>query len=351
MKGPDFIVEMANENYLQLVDKKEASFVGKPLFESLPEVKDIVEPLLKSVLETGMPYHANELEIKLERFGKKQLAYFNLVYQPLRNNDGSITGVMAVAYEVTNQVQARFALQQNQENFSNLVMQSPIAMTIWRGRDYIIELANDVLVKKIWRKEAHEVMGKKALEVFPELIDQKYPALLDKVFSEGIVHRETEAVAYVQGNDGMKKFYLDFEYSPLFEKDGSISGIMITVNDVTQKVEARQLLEDAEERMRLAAEGTGLATWDLNLQTNSIIYSPGLTVNFGFPENTVITHAEMRAMIDPADLRDIVEPAFDLALETGVYFYEARVAHPNKTLHWIRTQGKVYFENGQANFS
>jgi len=345
MKGPDFIVEMANENYLQLVDKKEASFVGKPLFESLPEVKDIVEPLLKSVLETGMPYHANELEIKLERFGKKQLAYFNLVYQPLRNNDGSITGVMAVAYEVTNQVQARFALQQNQENFSNLVMQSPIAMTIWRGRDYIIELANDVLVKKIWRKEAHEVMGKKALEVFPELIDQKYPALLDKVFSEGIVHRETEAVAYVQGNDGMKKFYLDFEYSPLFEKDGSISGIMITVNDVTQKVEARQLLEDAEERMRLAAEGTGLATWDLNLQTNSIIYSPGLTVNFGFPENTVITHAEMRAMIDPADLRDIVEPAFDLALETGVYFYEARVAHPNKTLHWIRTQGKVYFDN------
>ena len=208
----------------------------------------------------------------LNRFGKKQSAYFNLVYQPLRESDGTITGVMAIANEVTAQVEAKFALKESKEKFSNMVMQSPIAMTTWRGKDYIIEIANEAMMKKIWRKEPHEVIGKKALEVFPELFDQKYPALLEKVFTDGIVYRENESVAYVQGNDGMKKFYLDFEYSPLFEKDGSISGIMITVNDVSLKVEARQQLEDAEERLRLAAEGTGLATWDLNLANKAILF-------------------------------------------------------------------------------
>ena len=347
MKGPQFIVEMANEAYLQLVDKKEETFVGKPILESLPEVKEVVEPLLTSVLTTGIPYHANELEIMLNRFGKKQPAFFNLVYQPLRESDGTIMGVMAIANDVTAQVEAKFALKESKEKFSNLVMQSPIAMTTWRGKDYVIEIANETMMKNIWRKEPHEVIGKKAMDVFPELFDQKFPALLNKVYTDGIVYRENESVAYVRGNDGMKKFYLDFEYSPLFEKDGSISGIMITVNDVSLKVAARLQLEDAEERLRLAAEGTGLATWDLNLQNRHIIYSPRLAVLFGHPESTMITHPQMREQIHPDDVKTIVEPAFAKALETGEYFYEERVVHPDKTTRWIRTQGKVNFDENR----
>ncbi len=344
MRGPQFMVEMANDTYMQIVDRKEENFVGKSLFESLPEVKDAVEPLLNAVLNTGIPFFGNEFEVTLNRFGKKETAYFNFVYQPLRESDGEITGVMVIASDVTYQVEAKFSLLESQNKFSNMVLQSPIPMTIWRGKDYIIEIANDVLLKNIWRKEAHEVIGKKALEVFPELASQKYPALLNEVLIKGIVQRETESVAYVQGNDGMKKFYLDYEYSPLYEKDGTISGVMITANDVTQKVEVRQQLEDAEARMRLAAEGTGLATWDLDLQTMHIIYSPRLAVIFGHDESFILTHPQMREHIHPDDVRDIVEPAFDKALETGVYQYDARIAHPDKSIHWIRTQGKVVFD-------
>ncbi|MFT3934012.1 MAG: PAS domain-containing protein [Chitinophagaceae bacterium] len=347
LKGRDFIVEMANENYLQLVDKKEEGFIGRPLFDSLPEVKDIVDPLLAGVLETGVPYYANALEVMLNRFGKKQPAFFNLVYQPIRESDGSISGVMAVAYEVTEQVKANYNLNELKEQFSNIVMQSPIAMTVWRGRDYIIEIANNAMMKNIWRKEPHEVFGKKALEVFPELIQQKFPALLEKVMNEGIIHRETEAEAYVQGNDGMRKFYLDFEYRPLFEKEGSVSGIMITVTDVSTQVEARQQLEDAEERLRLALDGSGLATWDLNLTTRQIIYSPRLASLFGLPEDAIITHPQMRKMIHPDDLHYIIEPAFDKALHTGTYFYEARIVLPDNTIRWARTQGKVFYDESR----
>lgn len=344
MKGPQFIVEMANEAYLQLVDKTEELFVGRPLLESLPEVKDAVEPLLKAVLNTGIPYHANEFEVVLNRFGTKRRGYFNLVYQPLRDSDGTITGVIAVANEVTTQVEAKFAIKENEDKFSSIVLQSPIAITTWRGSEYVIELANETMLNSIWRKKAHEVIGKKALEVFPELVDQKYPALLQKVYQNGVIHREKEAVAYVQGNDGMKKFYLDFEYRPLFEKEGAISGIMITVNDVTQTVESRLQLQDAEERLRLAAEGTGLATWDLNLQTKHIIYSPRLAVIFGHPESAVLTQAQMRSQIHPDDVHEIVERAFDEALKTGAYLYEARLLYPDKSTHWVRTQGKVIFD-------
>lgn len=340
LRGKDFIVEMVNETYLQLVDREEKYFKNKPLFDSLPEVKDFVAPLLDNVLKTGEPYYGKEFKINIKRAGKEEDAYFNFVYQPLFEDDGSISGIMVIAIETTDQVQAKFSIQESERQFSSMIMESPIAMTIWRGEDHIIEVANTTLLKNIWRKEPHEVFGKKALDVFPELLDQKYPALLKKVFTDGITYRENESLAYV----GLQKFYLDFEYSPLKEKDGTISGIMITVYDVTQKVEARQSLEDAEARMRLAAEGTGLATWDLDLKTKKIIYSPRLAIIFGYDESKILTHAEMREHIHPDDRQTIVEKAFDKALETGVYDYYARLVHPDNTIRWIHTQGKVIFD-------
>src|SRR5688572_18125802 len=56
LRGRDFVVEMANAFYLGVIDKKEEDFVGKPLFDSLPEVKEVVGPLLAEVLDTGIAY-------------------------------------------------------------------------------------------------------------------------------------------------------------------------------------------------------------------------------------------------------------------------------------------------------
>ena len=49
LKGPEFIVETANESYLQLVDKTSVELIGRPLFDSLPEVSASVKGLLQEV--------------------------------------------------------------------------------------------------------------------------------------------------------------------------------------------------------------------------------------------------------------------------------------------------------------
>lgn len=343
LRGRNFNFELANKTYLQFIDKPAAEVVGKNLFDVLPEVKEVVEPLLNSVMDTGEAYHANDLLVYINRFGKKETVYFNFIYQPLFEG-GKITGVMVVANEVTSMVAERHALQEQQRQFSNFIMQSPIAMTIWRGHDFTIEMANETMFKRIWRKEPQDVIGKKALDVFPELNDQKYPELLRKVLVTGGIHRENEAMAYVQGDDGMRKFYLDFEYAPLMETDGTISGIMITVYDVTEKVESRHKLEDAESRMRLAVEATELSTWDLDLKTRAIIHSPRLAVIFGHPETKILTHHEMQQQLHPDDRETIVEKALETALRTGNYSYEARIILPDKSTCWIRTRGVVVFD-------
>lgn len=343
LRGNDFTFEIANEVYLQLVDKREHELINKKLFDVLPEVQSVVEPLLRTVMQTAVAYHAPQLAVNLNRFGRNTKGYFNLIYKPLIEQD-RVTGIVVVASEVTELVDAQYAFEERQHHFRNLIMNSPIAMTIWRGPEYVIEVANTTMLTEVWRKQEQDVIGKKALEVFPELNNQKYPELLKKVITTGITHRENESLAFIQGDDGMKEFYLDFEYSPLIEADGNISGLMITVYNVTERVESRNKLMDAESRLRLAIEATELSTWDLDLQTREIIHSARLAVIFGYPETHVLTHVQMRSHLLEADRLEVVDKAFAIAMKTGMYEYEARIIRADGVTRWIRTHGKVVFD-------
>ena len=347
LRGPDFTVELANEAYLQLVDRTEDQFVGKPLFEALPEVKETVEGLLNGVISTSIPFNGYEIKVPINRFGKIEDAYFNFVYHPLKDDNGQTNGIMVVVTDVTKQVESKFALQESELQFRNLVTHSPIPMAIFRGEDLIIELGNKVMFNTLWHKKAEDVLGKKLVDVFPELIEQKFPELLKEVLKSGTPHKESEAVAYLSTPEGLKKHYLDFEYAPLREIDHSTSGIMVTVMDVTEKVESRQLLKESAERLRLATDGAQIATWDLDLNTREIIYSGQLAQLFGYEESHQMTHQEMRDQIHPEDIHTIVEKAYETALKSGFYHYEARVIQRDKTIRWIRTTGKVFFDTDQ----
>jgi hypothetical protein len=347
LRGPQFIPEMANETYLQLVDRTEANFVGRPLFDSLPEVKDVVEPLLNGVMTTGEAFHATELSVTLYRYGKREVAYFDLVYHPYRETDGSVTGIIVVATEVTKSVEAKHQLQESEKQFRNLVMQSPIPMTIFRGPDNVIEMANRVMFEKIWRKTESEVIGKKLLDVFPELKEQKYPELLNTVYTTGIMHREKESAAWVQGNDGLQLFYLDFEYSPFYTPTGKIDGIVVTVNDVTEKVEARQRIQENEEKLNIVISASELGIWEYDLITQDITYSERYLQIFGYSEYAQLTHNSFLKQIHTSDL-PVRAAAFEKAYATGTLHYETRIIWPDNTLHWIDCRGKVFFDaNGK----
>ncbi|AWK07455.1 PAS domain-containing sensor histidine kinase [Flavobacterium crocinum] len=345
LKGEDLVLEMANATYLHIIDKNESDVIDKPIFDSVPEAKETVFPLLKNVFETGVPYYTDELPVTLNRYNSEELGYFNLVFYPLKESD-IITGVIVVAYEVTEEVKGRHLLTESEKAFRNIVMESPIAMAIFRGNDHIIEMANTTMIYSIWQKEEKDVIGKPLIEVFPELVTQKYPELLNEVLHNGKTIRENEAIAYVDIKGKLKKFYLDYEYTPLYEKNGKSSGVMVTVNDVTNKVKARKKLETAEERVRLAAEIGEIAMWDLDLQTRKLIYSDNLLDLFGFEKDKKLEHQDIRSRILPED-EPIIEEALAKAFKTSIYRYEARILKLDNTISWIKVHGKVFFDENK----
>lgn len=341
--GENFIVENANEFYLRFVGKDEASFLGKPLFDVLPEVKDAVAPLLTNVLQTGIPYSATEFPVPLNRYGVSQLAYFNFTYQPFKDDD-NIIGVMVVAMDVTETVHKKQQIEETQRRLQEMVTNSPIPMTILRGRDFIIETVNKALLEKLWLKKEEDVIGKPILQIFPELKEQPYAQLLLQVFETGKTHRKSEAEGYIYQNNKLKKLYMDFEYAPLFNTDGTVSGILTTVADVTDRIEVIKKIEESEKTLNIVIEASELGMWKFAFDGSEPFFSDRHLEIFGLTPGSKITQKELLARLLAEDVA-IRDAAHLVAYETGTLQYEARIKWPDESIHWIQARGKVFYDD------
>ena len=123
-RGKDYTIEFANDFYLQILSKTR-DIVGKPVFQSFPELKNQgFDTLLNGIMENGVPYSINEHEIRMMRQDTETACFFNCVYQPLREQNTIITGVIVVFTEVTDLVLAKNI---NIENQKKLVAELGVA--------------------------------------------------------------------------------------------------------------------------------------------------------------------------------------------------------------------------------
>ena len=137
-------------------------------------------------------------------------------------------------------------LQALENERSQLITSSPIGMTILQGEDFVIEMANAPMFK-IWGRGPEITIGKKILEVFPELLDQPFPQMLREVMATGNPLEIKEIAVDITAIDGSSnKHYVDFAYHPLLGPNGAVTKIMATVIDITQIVSVRKALEDTQ---------------------------------------------------------------------------------------------------------
>ncbi len=112
LRGPDHVYELANDGYLALVGGREV--IGRPIRDVLPELEGQgIFELLDGVLTTKQPFMAPSIGAVINRGpgGAPEQGYFNLVYQPLVERDGSVSGTVVVATDVTELATARRAAE------------------------------------------------------------------------------------------------------------------------------------------------------------------------------------------------------------------------------------------------
>ncbi|HEY0136034.1 MAG TPA: ATP-binding protein, partial [Nannocystis sp.] len=102
LRGPELVFELANAAYYQLVGHRD--ILGKPVRAALPEVEGQgYFELLGRVLSEGEPFIGRGMRVLLQREpgAAPSEAFIDLIYQPIRDHDGRVSGILAQGHDVT----------------------------------------------------------------------------------------------------------------------------------------------------------------------------------------------------------------------------------------------------------
>ncbi|WP_197413283.1 ATP-binding protein [Pedobacter sp. Leaf176] len=246
--GEKLVIEVANKAILKAWGK-DGMVVGMELAEALPELND--QPfleILKNVIKTGIAYEGKEAKVQLMNDGFLKTFYFDFVYKPLKNSDGMVWAILNNATDVTELVNARIKVSEKEKLFRQMIYDAPVAIGILRGRELIIEDANDELLK-IWGKKKN-IIGLKLVDGLPEIINQPFPQLLLGVYNSGNPHYGYETMARLDKNGVLGDYYFNFVYDPIRDEKGAVSGIMVVASEITTQVRSINAFKESEARFR-----------------------------------------------------------------------------------------------------
>jgi signal transduction histidine kinase len=110
--GPEFVV-FYNDAYRPVFGAKHPDALGLPGARAWSEIWDSqLHQLLAGVVQTGEAFWARDLLFEIERYGFLEETYFDVSYDPVRDESGAVGGVFCIVTETTERVvgQRRMAL-------------------------------------------------------------------------------------------------------------------------------------------------------------------------------------------------------------------------------------------------
>jgi PAS domain S-box-containing protein len=253
LTGPDLKVEIVNENYGRLIDRKPEELLNKNIFDVVPETEAHFRPIIDRVRVTAEPLYLYDYPYQYEINGETKGGFLNLSYQPYRELDGSVSGVMILCHDVTQQVKDKQKIAESEHLLQKVIEESPIRMSLLTGPEMRVEVVNDTILKG-WQKTREQVLGKPIREILPEMQDQPYFDILDNVYRTGIEHSGKESPVRMLQNDRWVTYYFDYWYKPIFNANGNVYAILGTSIDVTEKVIAQKAITENEHRFRQVVE-------------------------------------------------------------------------------------------------
>jgi signal transduction histidine kinase len=339
--GKEMRVQLANQSMIETWGKG-ADVIGKLYAELLPELEgQNIYRQLDDVFTTGVAFHATNQRVNLFIDGKPRTYYFNYSFTPLFNNNGEVYGVMNTGANVTELNLANQKIIESEENLRNIILQAPVAMSILKGPEHVVEIANERMYE-LWGKTKEALLGKPIFEGLPEVKGQGFEDLLSSVYNTGQTVKGGSVPVTLPRIGGVEIVYANFVYEAYREANGKIGGVMVVATDVTAQELSKRKVQESEDRLLIALNAAELGTFEVNyaaldkMVTNSQFYKI-----FGF--DAPAERNEYSALIHPEDM-PIRDKAIAESFSTGKLFYEIRLLLNHK-VRWIRVVGKVLFNS------
>ncbi|UFH53194.1 PAS domain S-box protein [Spirosoma sp. KNUC1025] len=246
---------IVNEAYTKLLGYTTEELCALNSFElTHPDDRDYNRKLFDEVVQGKRPSF-NLVKRYIHKEGSFRWVQMNVTR--LIDTQAPDQSMVIIAYDITEQVEAQDKLKASEEQFRNMVIQAPVAISILNSRDMTITIANDSMLE-IWGKDS-SVIGLPLIKGLPELEGQGFIELLEGVFDSGIAYYGFETLARLHRQGRLDEAYFNFVYAPVRNDAKNVSGVMVIATEVTAQVKAKRALEASEQRFRDLIEEASVA--------------------------------------------------------------------------------------------
>lgn len=193
-----------------------------------------------------------------------------------------------------------------------------------------------------------EIIGKNVTMLFtPEDIAL---GINESEFAKALEHGREDDERWHLCKDGRRIWCYGLSF-PLKDEKGAVRGFVKLIRDDTERKRKDDLLLENEERLSLAAESTGIGTWDYHVAEKTLKLSKRAAELFGLgtePESPGFE--QFLQMIHPED-RPRIAAELNRCLAAGGTFdanLEYRVEMPEGAVRWVLTRARGFYERSKG---
>src|SRR4029079_11094880 len=248
--------------YLQVTMREREDLIGRNMFDAFPSDPDStsyrqLRGSLEKVVREKAADHLPLIEyaIPLPNGQGFEERFWSATHTPLFNHAGELTFILQHTVDVTELhrlrnlakssalshgpsvlietdmfrraqavQEANEALSEERQHLRGLFEQAPGFMAALSGPDHVFTMANAAYLQVVGREN---VIGKPVREALPEVVEQGFLDLLNRVYRSGqpFVGRSIRIVLEQDAGGGQDERFLDFVYQPIFDPSGQVSGI------------------------------------------------------------------------------------------------------------------------------
>ncbi len=260
---------------------------------------------------------------------------------PWRQADDQIGGIMSFTQIITEQVEARQALE-NQRGLIDAVLENIDDGIIACDAD-----ANVTLVNRATR----DLLGLGTADEWPETWRQKFPLFhadgttpmagkdipLARAL-RGEVVKDTEMIIATAGRDPV---FTQSDARPLVGAAGENLGAVAVMHNVSDLREREAILRREATRLRNAERVGGTGSWEWDARTGMVHWSDGARRILGLPAEEGIDFFETLNLVHPDDRQEVQDFLLDALDNKDSYVHEYRGMRPDGTVHDVRSRGEV----------
>jgi signal transduction histidine kinase len=287
---PELVIEAASDSYLAVSLLPREQLIGRALFELFPDNPAVPEihgernlrASFARVLATGQPH-----EMAQQRYdvpdptapGQFLERHWLISNSAVRDEAGQVQHLLHAVVDMTTQAQAETRLRASEAReqaarteaerqrgeLQRIFELAPVAIAVYRGPRYVIELANS-LVCTLWGRTQAQAVGTPLFELLPEVAGMGYEELLAGVLATGEPHVAHEMPSTIYRRGRHETVYWNFVYLPVPAEVDRPPGVMVVATEVTEQVLAREQVQHLNRQ--LEALNAALHTSNEELLTN-----------------------------------------------------------------------------------